>query len=85
MKNSNDILSLIRELKAHQEKNLLKLGKRIIPALTSDDVLQPNDFPELELNPHFRYEEGILHGIQSVEMAIQAKLKDEIYNLKECD
>ncbi len=80
MKNSNEMLDLIREMRSYQEKNLLNLGKRIIPALTSDDVLQPNDFPELELNPHFRYEEGILHGIQSVEMALQAKVKDATYN-----
>lgn len=80
MKNSNELLELIREMRSYQEKALLNLGKRIIPTLTSDDVLQPNDFPELELNPHFRYEEGILHGIQSVEMAIQAKIKAEIYS-----
>lgn len=80
---SSELLDLIRAMRSHQEKALLKLGKRFIPTLTSDDILQPNDFPELELNPHFRYEEGILHGIQSVEMAIQAALKDGIYSPKE--
>lgn len=85
MKNLNEGLELIREMRVFQEKNLLNLGRRIVPTLTSDDVLQPNDFPELEMNPHFRYEEGILHGIQSVEMALQARLKDAIYNQAERD
>jgi hypothetical protein len=73
----NEVLEKIKELRLYQEKALLKLGRKFVPSLTSDDILQPNDFAELELNPHFRYEEGLLHGIQSVEAALQA-LQSEI-------
>lgn len=65
-----EIKALLTELKEQQQQKLVALGRTFIPTFTPDDLLQPNDFAELELNPHFRYEEGILHGIQSVEAAI---------------
>ncbi len=43
-----------------QQKKVLSCARRIIPTLTTDDVLQPNDYPELENHPEFRYEEGAL-------------------------
>ena len=43
------------ELIALQRKKVLNCALRILPHLTEDDILQPNDFPELEMNPHFRY------------------------------
>jgi hypothetical protein len=41
-----------------------------------DDLMQPNDFPSLENSPVFRYEEGLLAGIQAIDMALRA-LKNE--------
>lgn len=61
---------MLEEMIALQEKKLLNLACEIIPHLTSDDVLQPNDFPELEGNPIFRFEEGVLKGLQSAQMAL---------------
>ena len=49
---------------------MLKCAKRIVPTIIEDDLLQPNDFPELENNPHFRYEEGVLSGMMSVQAAL---------------
>ena len=54
-----------------QEKRLLKIAREIIPHLTADDILQPNDFPELENHPYFRYEEGYLAGLKALEVALQ--------------
>lgn len=68
-------LTLVEEMRREQQKKLLQLGRQIIPTLTPEDLLQPNDYPELENHPYFRYEEGLLHGIQSVEMAIRCELK----------
>lgn len=70
---------VLEELVAMQHAHLLKSGRRIIPQLTTDDLLQPNDFNELEHHPEFRYEEGVLAGIQSVQMALWALKKQ-----KEC-
>ena len=55
---------VIDELIEHQQKVLLALGRRIVPDVTLDDLMQPNDFPKLEQHPAFRYEEGVLHGLQ---------------------
>jgi hypothetical protein len=68
---------LIRELVEYHQKQLLKSGRQIISHLTSDDILQPNDFPQLENNPGFRYEEGVLCGIQIVQMALQAAVSQK--------
>lgn len=63
---------LLNEMELGQKKHLLSIGRRLVPNLTEEDVLQPNDYPELENNPHFRYEEGILAGIQSIQAALRS-------------
>ncbi len=68
----NEINALLEELIIEQRKTLLKEGKRLVPTLIEDDLLQPNDFPMLEVNPSFRYEEGILAGFLSCKAAINA-------------
>lgn len=60
------------ELITLQRKKVLNCALRILPHLTEDDILQPNDFPELEMNPHFRYEEGVLEGLMTARMAYLA-------------
>lgn len=68
------IEALVNELIEGQKKTLLTLGRRIVPTLTMEDMLQPNDYPNLEYHPEFRYEEGILAGLQTVQMALRAEL-----------
>lgn len=63
---------MIDQLIEQQKRQLLKVGRQLIPRLTEEDVLQPMDYPELEGNPHFRYEEGILAGLFSVRAALAA-------------
>ncbi|HEY4255006.1 MAG TPA: hypothetical protein VGM34_01500 [Chlamydiales bacterium] len=72
---SNEALDLTNELIEGQKKKLLVSAKRIVPHVIEDDLLQPNDFPELENHPHFRYEEGILDGFQQVRAALMALAK----------
>ena len=66
---------LLQELIDGQQKTLLQLARRIVPNATSDDILQPNDFPELENHPHFRYEEGVLAGFQSAQIALRCRVR----------
>jgi hypothetical protein len=63
------------EMVEMQRKKILQYGRQIIPYLTADDVLQPNDFPQLESHPEFRYEEGVLEGLLSARMAYLAQKK----------
>lgn len=68
--------ALFSELIAYQQASLLKIGRRIVPRLTSDDILQPNDFPELENHPSFRYEEGLLAGIFTARAAMRVSFQE---------
>lgn len=70
------IETLICQIEARQQSELLASGKRLIPHLTEDDLLQPNDFLELENHPLFRYEEGVLAGIRTIHMALRALKND---------
>lgn len=63
---------LLEEMIEGQKQVLLKCARRIVANVTLDDIMQPNDFPELENHPAFRYEEGILAGLQSAYMALRA-------------
>ena len=74
--NWNEIEKTIHEITDHQEQALLQLGRRIVPTLTPEDILQPNDYPELENHPEFRYEEGILAGMKTIQMALRALKND---------
>lgn len=64
--------ALFDEMIAAQRKKVMQCAERIIPNITEDDLLQPNDFPLLENNPHFRYEEGVLEGLLTARMAYLA-------------
>ena len=68
--------ALFNELIDLQEKKLLIYAATIIPNITTDDILQPNDYPELENHPFFRYEEGVLKGLHSAKMAVLAQQKE---------
>ena len=70
-----NIEQLIAEMTQSQKEQILKCAKRIVPHVTPEDLLQPNDYPALENHPYFRYEEGMLAGLQSVQMAIWALRK----------
>ncbi len=66
------------ELADQQRKRLGNFARKLIPYLTEDDLLQPNDFPELDNHPYFRYEEGVLEGILTARMAYLAWKKQEV-------
>lgn len=68
--------TLLDELVEDQKRKLLLLGRKIVPSLTPEDVMQPNDYPKLDNDPVFRYEEGMLAGMLSTQMAIRALRKD---------
>lgn len=65
-----EILKILNEICEGQQEKVLKCGRAFVPNLTTEDALQPCDYPELELNPHFRYEEGVLEGVQTVKAAL---------------
>ena len=66
---------MLQDLIEVQKKRLLAHARRLLPHLTPDDILQPNDFPELEVDPLFRYEEGYLAGLLAADLFIRRELR----------
>lgn len=76
--NLEQVQQLLKTLISEQKKRLLQCANEINPRVTEEDILQPNDFEELENNTFFRYEEGVLEGYQSAYAAVMALLRETI-------
>lgn len=63
----------MEELILFQRTKLLEVAKEVIPHITEEDILQPFDYPALENNANFRYEEGILSGLLSARAILESK------------
>jgi len=64
-----------------QRNKLLDYARDIQPGLTFEDILQPQDYPDLDNDPEFRFEEGYLMGLESMLAACRAylNLKSDIW------
>ena len=63
---------------AQQRAKVLRLAREAVPNLGPEDVLNPHDFPELKAHPTFEFEDGILAGLVSAQVAVRAELKSRI-------
>ncbi|CAM0117045.1 hypothetical protein [Rhabdochlamydiaceae symbiont of Dictyostelium giganteum] len=72
---------IFKDLIELQHIKVRECALALIPHLTDDDLLQPNDFPELENNPYFRHNEGILEGLLTAKMAYQVYQKEQEGNV----
>lgn len=61
----------VNDIEDVQTKKVIDLARRLLPNLTSEDIRNPHDFPELN-DPDWQYEDGVLAGIQSVRIALRA-------------
>jgi len=59
-----------------QRAKCLKIARDIEPHLTPEDLRNPQDFPSLYEDTLFNYEDGILTGYLSAQMALRNKLKE---------
>lgn len=62
------------ELVSQQEKKLLRLAQELRPHVTWDDLLQPQDMPEIAEDPVFNYEDGYLSGLKSSRISFRARI-----------
>jgi hypothetical protein len=69
---------LMLELITLQEKKVLELANRIHPGLSSEDIRNPHDFPDLIADSGWNFEDGILSGLKSAHMALRAKIAESI-------
>ena len=68
---------LMLQLIGQQEHKVLALGQRIHPGLTSEDIRNPQDFPDLLESSQWNFEDGILAGLKSAHMALRARMLQE--------
>ena len=61
-----------------QRAKVLKLAREAVPNIGPEDVMNPHDFPELKVHPTFEYEDGILAGLVSAQIALRAELKQAL-------
>jgi hypothetical protein len=67
--------ALLERMIEQQRAKVLKLAREALPRLGPEDVLNPFDFPELKAHPTFEYEDGILAGLISAQIALRAELR----------
>jgi hypothetical protein len=60
---------------AQQRAKVLRLAREAVPNIGPEDVLNPHDFPELKAHPTFEFEDGILSGLVSAQIALRAEIK----------
>ncbi|MBZ5535909.1 MAG: hypothetical protein LAO31_08135 [Acidobacteriia bacterium] len=64
---------LLSQLIEQQRCKVMRLAHSLNSSLTFEDLLNPQTFPELAANPSFNYEDGILAGLLSAQMAMRAE------------
>lgn len=68
---------LLEELYDRQAVRVLKYAREQIPYLTEEDMWQPHDYPELDQNPRFQYEDGQRTAIRAVQISIRSRLANQ--------
>lgn len=71
----DSIDALFDQMIAQQRSKVAALARALDPHLTPDDLLSPQDFPQLAADPRFSYEDGILAGLISAQVAVRAQLR----------
>jgi hypothetical protein len=69
---------LLQEMISFQDRKLAKYARSIIPNLTDEDILQPHDFPLLDKNIRFQYEDGQLASLRGVLLAFRSRIVRKI-------
>ena len=61
-----------------QRRKVLKLAREAVPHLSSEDVLNPHDYPELKAHPTFEFEDGLLSGLIAAQIACRAEVRKRL-------
>jgi hypothetical protein len=71
---STAIDQLLQQMIEQQQTKALNRARACIPHLTGDDILNPHDYSQLNLDPIFNYEEGLAAGLMAAQIAIRAEI-----------
>ena len=62
---------ILEEMVVAQRKKVLRIGREYAPGATPEDLMNPQDSPELLAAPQFHFEDGILSGYISAQIALR--------------
>jgi hypothetical protein len=66
---------LLETMVAQQEAKVLTLARELVPGITPEDLRNPQDFAALMRDPSFNFEDGLLAGLRSAQMAVRAEVR----------
>ena len=61
-----------------QQAKVLRLAREAVPNIGPEDLRNAHDFPVLREHPTFEYEDGILAGLISAQIALRAEIKGRL-------
>lgn len=70
--------NLYSKMITQQRAKVLRLAREAVPNLGPEDVLNPHDHPELKAHPTFEFEDGLLSGLLSAQIALRAEIKQRL-------
>jgi len=71
---AKEIDEILEGLIGLQRKKLYQLAEELGVRVTREDILNPHDFPELLKSSRFNFEDGLLAGLLSAQMALRQAL-----------
>lgn len=70
--------ALLEQMISQQRAKVLRLAREAVPTISPEDVMNPHDFPELKAHPTFEFEDGLLAGLISAQMALRAEFRRKL-------
>ncbi len=63
----------LEKMITQQRAKVLRIARELRPGLTPEDILNPQDYPQLVGDHVFNYEDGLLAGLISAQIALRAE------------
>ena len=65
----------LTKIHMHQVGKAIAVARERRPELTAEDLLNPDDYPEIIKDPRYTYEDGQAAGVLSAKIAVRSILK----------
>jgi hypothetical protein len=68
---------VLERIIAQQRAKVLAVARQRVPHVTCEDIMTPEGYPELWADGPFNYEDGILNGLRTAQMAVRAWAREQ--------
>ena len=72
-----EIDALLEKMIVQQRAKVFDIACSLCSRITQDDLLNPQDFPELAGDLRFGHEDGVLTGLLSAQISVRAEFRRE--------